>query len=118
LLVHGTSWGEKYNILEAFSGGQHHAKKDNVSRFLGHGVLDTERLIECTAERATLVGFDDVTPGEASLYRVPLPQGLDGVREYGAITVTLAWFSPINPITRAVVWLRSRQAQAATLPFP
>jgi hypothetical protein len=31
------------------------------------------------------------------LYRIPIPAALDGVREFRALTVTLAWFSPVNP---------------------
>ena len=97
LLVHSTAWGSSAAMIEALSGTDHYAKKDNVSRFLGHGVLDTARIVACTAERATLVGYGDIAPGTASLYRIPLPLGLEGIREQRSVTVTLAWFAPINP---------------------
>lgn len=97
LLVHGAAWGERAGLLEEIVGGSHYPKKDSVTRILGHGHLDSARIVECSAGRATLVGYGDVRPGEASLYRVPLPGGLDGVREYRAVTVTVAWFAPINP---------------------
>lgn len=97
LLLHGAAWGQRVDMIEEIVGGSHYPKKDGVSRLLGYGVLDTARIVECTAERATLIGFGEVTPGTAILHRVPLPPGLDGVREYRAVTTTLSWFSPINP---------------------
>ena len=32
----------------------------------------------------------------AMLYRIPLPDNLDGVATLRTITITLAWFSPVN----------------------
>ena len=72
-------------------------RKDNVSRYVGHGVLDTTRVLACTAERATLVGYGDIVPGSANLCRIPLPPSLERVVEPRSVTVTLAWFAPINP---------------------
>ncbi len=97
LLLHGSAWGTRTNMIEEIVGGTHYPKKDGVSRLLGYGVLDTERIVECTSERATLIGFGEIVPGSALLHRIPLPPGLDGVREYRAVTTTLSWFSPINP---------------------
>jgi hypothetical protein len=97
LLVHGSAWGDGAAVIQALSARQHHAKKDNVSRFVGHGALDTKRIVACMAERATLIGYGDITPGSANLCRIPLPPSLEGVLEPRSVTVTLAWFSPINP---------------------
>ena len=56
----------------------------------------------CAANRATLVGHGTVTPdGGADLYRVPLPVSLERVTEPRSITLTLAWFSPVNVRHRA-----------------
>ena len=98
LLVHGSAWGEGAAVLESLSNGSHYAKKDNISRYIGYGVLDVSRIVACTAERATLVGYGELEPGSASVCRIPLPQGLEGEREPRSVTVTLAWFSPINPL--------------------
>ena len=97
LLVHGTKWGAGAKVIESFSGSAHYAKKDNVSRFVGHGFLDTSRIVACTAERATLIGYGTIDPDTACLYRIPLPPSLNGVKESRSVTVTLAWFTPINP---------------------
>lgn len=97
LLVHSTEWGSGAQVIEELSDTDHYVSRDNISRFLGHGVLNVDRAVACTAERATLVGYGDIAPGTANLYRIPLPPSLDGVQEYRAVTVTLAWFAPINP---------------------
>ena len=56
----------------------------------------------CAANRATLVGHGTVTPdGSATLYRVLLPASLERVTEPRSITLTLAWFSPVNVRHRA-----------------
>ena len=84
-------------ILESLFNLGHYPQKDNVSRYIGHGVLDTSRIFSCTPQRATLIGYGEIGPGSANLYRVPLPQSLESVAEPRSVTVTLAWFSPINP---------------------
>lgn len=96
LLVHGSAWSDGASMIEDLSAGKHHAKKDNVSRFVGYGVLDTTRIVSCTSERATLIGYGNITPGSASLCRIPLPPSLERVLEPRSVAVTLAWFSPIN----------------------
>lgn len=97
LLVHGSVWGDGASVIEALTPGKHHVKKDNVSRYLGHGVLDASRIVACTAERVTLIGYGEITPGSAALCRIPLPPSLEGVLDLRSVAVTLAWFSPINP---------------------
>ena len=97
LLIHGASWGERAAMLRDVMDGERYVLRDNMTRVLGHGVLDVNRAVECTAERATLIGYGQLVAGEASLYKMPLPSGLDVSREYRAVTVTVAWFSPINP---------------------
>lgn len=56
----------------------------------------------CAANRAVLVGHGSVASDEsAHLYRVPLPVSLERVTEPRSITMTLAWFSPVNVRHRA-----------------
>lgn len=97
LLVHGSAWGEGASVLETLSVDEHYPKKDNVSRYVGHGVLDASRIVACTAERATLIGYGELTPGSASLCRIPLPPSLERIVEPRSVAITLAWFAPINP---------------------
>lgn len=101
LLVHGAQWGVKGEMLDAAfqpqGTGSHFNRRDDIARLLGYGVPNIDRVLDCTENRATLLGVGSIAPESSLLYRVPLPDGLDGVRALRAITMTLAWFSPINP---------------------
>jgi hypothetical protein len=101
LLVHGAQWGPKGDLLDSFfepqGTGSHFARRDDITRLLGYGVPKIDRVLDCTENRATLLGVGMIAPDSGVLYRIPLPQGLDGVRTFRALTITLAWFSPINP---------------------
>lgn len=100
LLVHGATWGPKGEMLDGFfqpqGSGQHVARRDDIARLLGFGVPDIDRVLDCTENRATLLGFGTIAPDNALLYRIPIPAGLDGQRAFRALIMTLAWFTPIN----------------------
>jgi hypothetical protein len=101
LLVHGAQWGTKGGMLDGTfqpqGTGSHFSRRDDITRLLGYGVPDIDRVMDCTENRATLLGIGSIASESSLLYRVPLPDGLDGVRALRAITITLAWFSPVNP---------------------
>ena len=106
LLAHRARWGEMGNLLEGIYGptgqGQYVARKDNIAGILGYGRPIVEEAMSCAANRATLVGYGEVTTdGSAVLYRVPLPGSLERVTDPRSITLTLAWFSPVNVRHRA-----------------
>jgi Subtilase family len=100
LLVHGALWGAKGEMLDGVfqpqGTGSHFSRRDDITRLLGYGVPDIERVLDCTENRATLLGIGSIAAESSLLYRIPLPDGLDGVRTLRAITITLAWFSPVN----------------------
>ena len=101
LLVHGAAWGPKGQFLDEHfkpqGVGSHLARRDDIARLLGYGVPKIDRVVDCATNRATLLGYGTIAPDTALLYRIPLPPGLDGVRAFRALTITLAWFSPVNP---------------------
>lgn len=100
LLAHGAEWGPKGAMLDGFfqpqGQGSHFARRDDIARLLGFGIPDIERVLDCTENRATLLGIGSIAADSALLYRIPIPGGLDGQRTFRALTVTLAWFTPIN----------------------
>ena len=100
LLLHRANWGKSWNILNGLYGpkgrGRHSERLDNVARLLGYGVPNLEEAIECAPNRATLVGYGILEGGETDVHRIPLPQSLEMVTEPRAVTVTVAWFSPVN----------------------
>ena len=100
LLVHGAKWGAKGDLMDQIfqpqGVGSHHARRDDIARLLGYGVPDLSRVLDCAENRATMVGYGEIAPDSALLYKIPLPPGLDGVRAFRGLTTTLSWFSPIN----------------------
>ncbi|MBX5455046.1 MAG: S8 family peptidase [Acidobacteriia bacterium] len=104
LLVHGARWGSKGTMLDSLfqpqGQGQHVSRRDDIARLLGYGVPQVERVLACTENRATLLGYGEIAVGSALRYRIPLPPDLSAIRGkriLRSLTVTLAWFSPLNP---------------------
>jgi hypothetical protein len=102
LLAHSASWGESHHLLEKCLKNNNNARqfKKTVSRYLGFGVPNIQRVLECTAQRATAIGFGEIKKDEKHEFRLPLPTGLSGSREMRRLIITLAWFSPVNPDNR------------------
>lgn len=103
LLVHSASWGKSRELLEkclkknSDNAGQF---KKTISRFLGFGIPNIQRVLECTAQRATAFGFGEIKKDERHEFRLPLPPGLSGSKVMRRLIITLAWFSPVNPDSR------------------
>lgn len=100
LLVHGAKWGAKGELLdeifEPHGVGSHMPRRDDITRLFGYGVPDIQRVLDCTASRATLLGWGDILADHSLLYRIPLPAEIESNTAARDATVTLAWFSPIN----------------------
>ena len=105
LLIHRAKWGSRAALLDAHYGphgrGKHIERKDNISRVLGYGFPNIDEALSCAPNRATLVGYGTIGAGESNVHRIPLPRSLERVTEPRALTVTVAWFSPVNPWHRA-----------------
>ena len=111
LLVHRARWDDKGALLDTLYGpqgqGKHVARKDNIARVLGYGRPMVEEAMTCALNRATLVGYGEAaSDGTANLYRIPLPAALERVTDPRAITLSLAWFSPVN--TRHASYRRAK----------
>lgn len=105
LLVHGAK--QEPDAIRSIDGAlKNSAKSGNfkeiVSRYLGYGAVDIERVLACTEQRATVLGCGEIHENEVHEYRFPLPPGLSGLKAWRRMVVTLAWFSPINPEHRNV----------------
>ncbi len=78
------------------------------TRFLGHGAVDPERALFSTDQRVVMLGWDSLGNKQGHNYHVPLPPSLRAQKGKRRLTVTLAWFSPVNPwhkdYRRAVLW--------------
>jgi len=66
-------------------------------------------------QRATLIGSGELAADQALVFSAPLPPSLAGKTVWRRLTVTLAWFSPINPAhrgyRRAKLWITPPQSE-------
>lgn len=96
LLVHGTAWGEGVSPLtSALRDADLGASKEAIQRFLGYGLLRDGWSLVDDDYRATALYASRIGDGE-HVYRLPLPPSLSGAPIWRRLTVTLAWFTPVN----------------------
>lgn len=112
LLAHRARWNEKISCLldgiNRSKGPNHYIERlDNITRLLGYGHPAIEEVMECATNRATLVGWGKITEDKvAHRFRVPLPPSLERIQEPRSVTLTLAWFSPVN--VRSQIYRRAK----------
>lgn len=111
LLVHGASWGKSRQLIENCLKNESNSKvfKKILSRFLGFGIPDIQRVVECTKQRVTALGYGQIKKDEKHEFILPLPPSLSGSNALRKLIITLAWFSPIN--------CNSRRYRKANLSF-
>ena len=99
LLVHGSIQSEESKIAVEHLKNQNNSRtfKTVLARYLGYGAVNVERVLACTGQRGTVIGFGEITAEEIHEYRFPVPDEFGGQRMFRRMVVTLAWFSPINP---------------------
>jgi len=100
LLVHGARQPDslKEHLTTALKNKRNSRQfKEVISRYVGYGVPDIERVLTCTAQRATVLGCGEIRENEVHEYAFPLPAGLSVQKLWRRLVVTLAWFTPINP---------------------
>lgn len=98
LLVHSASQGESSTAYEHLRNSANNRKfKRYLSRYLGYGGINIDRILECARVRATAIGCGRIDQEHRHLFNFPLPAGIS-IHDYLKLTVTLAWFSPINPL--------------------
>ena len=108
LLVHGASQGESSAGYKNLRNSTNRSKfKRYLSRYLGYGSMNYERVLECTQSRATVIGCGIINDRQRHRYKFPLPAG-SSIDDYVRLIITLAWFTPINPfhigMRRAKLW--------------
>ena len=107
MLVHRAKWGPLGELLDRTwqpqgSGGAHAVRRDDITRLLGYGQPASGEAMACAVNRATMIGYGEIADdGQAALYRIPLPPSLAGLKQPRALTISLAWFSPIDIRHRA-----------------
>ncbi|MBI4777048.1 MAG: S8 family peptidase, partial [Deltaproteobacteria bacterium] len=113
LLVHGASWGHAWDVLrEALRTPQNSRQfKEYVTRLIGYGMIDPNRVSECTERRVTALGGGLLQKDQAHIHRFPLPPSVSGQRWWRRLIITLSWITPINPLhqrwRRAHIWFEA-----------
>ncbi len=101
LLVHRAQWNDKSRLLKEICGPADGRRwrecGENASRFMGFGIPNVAEILDCASNRATLVGFGALRSDQAHNYRIPLPGSLERVTDPRALTITIAWLSPMRP---------------------
>lgn len=99
LVAHGCHWGQTGELLHGLYPGHWQKKREAVSRAIGYGRADYDRIVTAGGNRITLLADDLIGRDESHQYKLPIPRAMIANREIRRITMTLAWSSPIDPIT-------------------
>lgn len=116
LLAHGARWGKLGSALLGHfaSIGSSDKRTEQVTRLLGFGRLEFD-VAECLATRVTGIGGGTLAMNTGAEHRFPLPPSLSGWRGWRRLTVTLGWFTPVNPLSykwrKAHLWFEAPKSK-------
>jgi len=99
MLVHGCSWQTTAQLLMRILSTEGN-QQQIITNWIGYGIPDINRSIECTAQRASLIGYGELPNEKAHIFKLPLPPVLGSRTDMRKLTATLAWISPISPSTQ------------------
>lgn len=102
MVVHGCSWDEIGDRLRDILGKSisRNQLRQQISRWIGYGTSNVDMVLDCTSQRATVLGFGELLSDQAHVFNLPLPPSLGAKTQLRRFTVTLAWLSPIVPTTQ------------------
>lgn len=103
LISHGCSWGDIGTFLEEnyppSDSKQWSKRRDTITKFLGYGRPQFDRVVNGAENRVTLLAEDQISHEEMHPYQIPLPKALFNTNDLRSITITLAWTTPIVTTT-------------------
>jgi hypothetical protein len=111
LIVHGATWEPRAvsmlrRVLRTDSNKSNFA--DEISAILGFGRISPGRVVGCAPERVTMLAGGSITADERYVHVLPLPGSLNAHVAWRRLTLTMSWFTPINPThqryRRAFLW--------------
>ncbi len=100
LLVHGARWPDECVSLLTRIFGFAPESKEGLTltrRFTGYGLPNFERVAFCTDQRVTALSGGALEEDQGHVHSLPLPTALSGQRGKRRVTVTLAYFTPVQP---------------------
>lgn len=98
MLAHGSAWTDVIERYEAALKTPENSRtfREYLGRFLGYGPANFEKVMNCTQDRVTVLGFGELDDDEGAVFSFPLPPSLSAIAERRRLTITLAWLSPVN----------------------
>src|SRR5581483_10520765 len=113
LLVHGSAWTEAAEVLKQnLELGPDY--RDHIARYFGYGAVQLDRVLGCEDHRVTVISASVIGDDEGHLYELPLPPSLSGIVGIRRLVISLAWFTPINPLhrdyRRAGLWVSTPES--------
>ena len=114
LLVHAAAWGDVGTALRQALGLTGRTARGNLTQLLGYGPVDRTRVVTAERTRVLLLGAGSIKAGQRQRLLLPLPSALDRTTQWRRLTVTMAWFSPVNPrsFVHRIARLRCRVDEA------
>ena len=117
LIVHSSDWTPAAELFREELGlGDDY--RDHLARYLGYGVAQLDKVLECTPSRVTVIASGEISDGAGHVFRLPLPPSLSGLVGVRRLVVSLAWFTPINPMhrdyRRAGLWISKVESALVT----
>jgi hypothetical protein len=100
LLVHAAEWGDSGSAMHEMLDLEARRWRREVTQLIGYGRLQPDRVATAARHRVVLLGAGSITDKQRHTFSLPLPPGLATTTEWRRLTITLGWFSPINPRTR------------------
>lgn len=109
LLVHAASWGPLRATLRDALDLNASTERRDITQMLGYGAVDPRNVASASRTRVVLLGAGSITKDQRHQFRFPVPTALAATTDWRRLTVTLAWFSPVNT--------RSQRHRMARLSF-
>lgn len=101
LLVHGAAWGGAGTLLnETYpppGAKKWRARRSTITKFLGFGKAEYDRVIAGDTNRITLLADDVIGHEQLHEYRIPIPVSMIKSRDVRRIVMTLTWMPPYHP---------------------
>lgn len=108
-LMHAAAWPAADAVESALQTPDNARKyREYVTRLTGYGLIDSDRLGISTDHRVSTLGGGILSVDQSHIHRFPLPPSLSGKAGWRRLTITLSYFSPLNPVhqgwRRAQLW--------------
>ena len=98
MFIHSCNWGEMgRNMMDHYVPQIARKQRQETLKMIGYGYPEPDNSLVCTDQKITLIGYGSICQNQQIEFSFPLPPCLISQAVKKRLTITLAWFSPINP---------------------